>query len=482
MANRHLTVYSDGKSAPPPPLDPDAKRWRWSPDAKLLPAADGRYLVRNFATGTITEIESAEGRLLSQVSGLAFAFQIPVGVPPALVDRLAKRRVLLAPNELAAYEDGIRASVGRSLERTHGLIIMPTGKCNFRCTYCYESFEQGRMNEASADALAKAIERIASAQERFALAFFGGEPLMCPDLVLRFSRQAFRNLAGRGLPYAAGITTNGHYLTPELFAQLLDAGVVSYQITVDGDRSLHDRQRVTVKGGPTFDRIVGHLKHMAACKDDFSCTVRCNSRPQDLPLVMSLFDGDELAFLRGDPRFTIDLHTIWSSDRKEVVEAKAHDATCSSNAARPLDIYLYNRELEARGLRASAYRDAAAPLGMACYAGKPNWFVVGPDLTLYKCTVAFDRDDNHVGKILADGSFALDAAKNELWTGSNAQTDTSCGTCHLRVPCGGLACPLTRFTQGHKGCPAPKSIDRLRAWAMHRPTTHKRLTSDKQGE
>lgn len=110
------------------------------------------------------------------------------------------------------------------------------------------------------------------------------------------------------------------------------------------------------------------------------------------------------------------------------------------------------------------------PLSVACYAGKPNWFVVGPDLTLYKCTVVFDREDNRVGRVLPDGTFELDHAKNELWTGSNAQTDTSCGTCHLRVPCSGLACPLTRFTQGHKACPDHKSMERLRAWAINRPT------------
>lgn len=445
------------------------KRWRWSADAKLLPAANGRYLVRNFANGTLTEIDAAEGRLLSQISGLSIAFQIPTGVPPELVDRLSKRKVLLPPGEVDAYDEGVRASIGRALERTHGLIIIPTGKCNFRCTYCYETYEQGRMSELSAEALSNAIDRIASSAERFGLGFFGGEPLMHPDLVLRFSRQAFRLLAGRRLPYAAGVTTNAHYLTPELFEQLLDAGVVSYQITVDGDRALHDRQRVTVKGGPTFDRIIGHLKHMAASKDDFACTVRCNSHPADMPRVMALFEGDDLLFMRGDPRFKVDLHTIWSSDRKDVVGTAAPDSECGSGVTRPLDIYFYNRELEARGFRTNTFSSSTAPLSGACYAGKPNWFVVGPDLTLYKCTVAFDRDDNRVGKVLADGTFDLNQAKNDLWTGSNAQTDTSCGTCHLRVPCSGIACPLTRFSQGHKVCPPAKSIDRLRAWSAHRP-------------
>lgn len=469
MAPRHLPVYSNSQPSPLPPTAQDAKRWRWSADAKLLPSANGRYVVRNFANGTITEIDGPEGKLLSQISGLTFDFRIPLGVPPDLVDKLAKRKVLIAPGELREYDDSIRESIGRALQRSHGLIIMPTGKCNFRCTYCYESFEQGRMSEANAEALSKAIDRMASSAERFGLGFFGGEPLMCPDLVLRFSRQAFRNLSSRGLPFAAGITTNASYLKPELFEQLLDAGVVSYQITIDGDRELHDRQRVTVKGGPTFDRIVGHLRYMASTKDDFACAVRCNSRPEDMPRVMSLFEGDDLSFLRGDPRFMVDLHTIWASDRQDVVDAKPEDAACGAKAARPLDTYFYNKELEARGLRTSAYGNATSPLSMACYAGKPNWFVVGPDLTLYKCTVVFDRDDNRVGKVLPDGTFDIDQAKNELWTGSNAQTDTSCSTCHLRVPCSGLACPLTRFTQGHKACPAPKSIERLRAWSMHRP-------------
>src|SRR5689334_182141 len=188
MAPKHLTVYSDSKPAPLPPTDPDAKRWRWSADAKLLPAANGRYLVRNFANGTITEIDAAEGRLLSQVSGVTFAFQIPTGVPPELVDKLSRRKVLLAPGEVTAYDDGIRESIGRALERTHGLIIMPTGKCNFRCTYCYETYEQGRMSEASVEALSKAIDRISGSVERFGLGFFGGEPLMCSDLVLKIGR------------------------------------------------------------------------------------------------------------------------------------------------------------------------------------------------------------------------------------------------------------------------------------------------------
>jgi hypothetical protein len=115
MATRLLPLYSDSAPALIMSPDPGAARWRWSPDAKLLPSANGRYLVRNFANGTITEIDAAEGKLLSQISGLTFAFQMPVGVPPELVDKLAKRKVLLAPTTKKAFA---RRSAARSSART----------------------------------------------------------------------------------------------------------------------------------------------------------------------------------------------------------------------------------------------------------------------------------------------------------------------------------------------------------------------------
>jgi uncharacterized protein len=470
MATTHLKVISPSDLAAVDPLTNTATLWQWSPDAKLLPGSKGQYSVCNFANGSLSTIDNEQGRLLSRVSGISIPFRLPAGIDPELVDRLHRQGILLSTEQAADYEETIRARIARSLQNSYGLIVMPTEKCNYRCTYCYESFENGRMTEAAADSVALAIERIAGSVEYFSLGFFGGEPLMCADLVLRFSECAFRARAAKGLSYAAGITTNAHYLTPELFEQLLDVGVISYQITIDGDRGLHDTQRVTIAGAPTFDRIVGHLRAMAANPSKFSCTVRCNARPEDRDRVMALFEGEELRPLKDDPRFVVAMHQIWASDRKDVGGAPppAEDQGCSSQAAMPLDRFLYDRELERRGFRTNTFRRDTWGLASSCYAGKPNWFVVGPDLTLYKCTVVFDRDENRVGRVNADGTFTVDEAKQQLWTGSNALTDTSCGTCHLRVPCSGLACPLTRFSEGHKSCPEAKSVNRLRAWSQVR--------------
>jgi len=43
--------------------------------------------------------------------------------------------------------------------RAQELILLPTEKCNFRCTYCYEDFELGRMSDELPGSIEKFVER-----------------------------------------------------------------------------------------------------------------------------------------------------------------------------------------------------------------------------------------------------------------------------------------------------------------------------------
>ncbi|MEU0375645.1 hypothetical protein ABZ070_37330 [Streptomyces sp. NPDC006283] len=47
------------------------------------------------------------------------------------------------------------------------LIILPTEQCNFRCTYCYEQFEIGRMPDGIADAVCAFMDRRLPELDRF---------------------------------------------------------------------------------------------------------------------------------------------------------------------------------------------------------------------------------------------------------------------------------------------------------------------------
>jgi uncharacterized protein len=448
--------------------DSAAAAWRWNPDAKVVRSGEGAQAI-NYANGMVFSIPPPDTRVVAGLGGLAIPFRLPADLSADTARMLTALRFVLSAADYDRHEAETRQRIARALQHSHGFIIMPTEKCNLRCTYCYEAFEHGRMSNAHADAVCRAIEVTASRTDDFSLGFFGGEPLLCSDLVTRLSRLAFEIMSARGLPYAASVSTNGVLLTADLFGELLDVGVVSYQISIDGSRELHDRQRPTIGGGPTFDAIIRNLRHMQATDAQFAAVIRCNVAPRDHQHVLDLFQRGELAFVAGDHRFMVDIHHLWASDRVDMLPA-ADDVACSHEVSEGLDYYRLNRELERLGYSTVPYRGLPGLLGSACYAGKPNWFVIGPDLSLYKCTVVFDRPENRIGQVALDGTLSVDAAKNQLWTGSNAITDSGCASCHYRVPCGGIACPLTRFTDGSKTCPDIRNRDVLQQWVQFFPS------------
>lgn len=440
-----------------------APLWRWATDARVVRGDDNTGLAVNFATGSVVRLETAALDSVASISGLTFPVAAPDTLAPDVISALVDGGFLFPASDYANYDRDMVRSVAAMLEDTAGLIVMPTEKCNLRCTYCYESFEKGRMRPANVDAVKAAISRMADAHSDFSLGFFGGEPLLCSDIVLELSRHAFDARARRGRGYAAGITTNATLLKPELFRALLDAGVVSYQITLDGSRAVHDRQRVTVKGAGTFDEITARLIEMARSPLPYVCVLRCNVHDRDFDSVLALFDDGPLEALREDRRFIIDVHRIWQSDRKSIAAPSGSEG-CLSGQQQALDYFKLNAELERRGAATVPFASVPQALGKSCYAGKPNWFVVGADLSLYKCTVAFDHPVNRIGMLRADGSLAIDAERHARWIGSNLTSDAGCGSCYLRVPCGGIACPLTRFTNGAKGCPDLRQAAELARW------------------
>lgn len=451
--------------------------WRWNPDAKLAKSGPGAWVVVNYSTATSLTVSNAQGRLLAEISGLSVPFILPPNLDQNLVNRLVRARILLTADEFSEYEDLIKARLAAALRQSYGFIIMPTEKCNFGCDYCYESFSRGRMSEQAASALSKAIKRTAATAPQFSLAFFGGEPLLCPDLVLRFSQEAFEIMHSRGLPYTASIATNGSLLTASLFTKLVDSGVVCYQITLDGPPALHNQKRPLRGGGHTSDTVVQTLKYMASTDVKFSCVVRCNAHQSENGAALEYFMSDHVDFLRSDRRFVLDLHSIWASDRQELSSTTDKPTLCSSGLIDSIDYYAFNRELEQIGIATASYQSLPGILGKSCYAGKPNWFVVGADLALYKCTVVFDNEKNQLGRIADDGVLLIDSVKNTLWCGSNALTDCGCGGCHYRVPCGGIACPLTRFTSGNKSCPPVRTPSEFQRWADQRPFTSEHHTA-----
>ncbi|HEX7878776.1 MAG TPA: radical SAM protein [Candidatus Eisenbacteria bacterium] len=290
-------------------------------------------------------------------------------------------------------------------DRLH-LILMPTEACNLRCTYCYEDFRMGRMPEDVVAGVERLIERRASALSYLDISWFGGEPLAASDTVIRIMAHA-RDVAAAsaGLTVRSDMTTNAWYLTPTLFERLNDLGVVKYQVSFDGAAAVHDTRRVRKGGGPTFERLWGHLKAMKATDREFTVMLRLHVSADNLGSVAEFLELVRLD-LDGDRRFRIypKLLARWGGARdaalpvmsaaegKVVVESLRERAATAGIPLVPLD-----------------------PADTVCYAARSNAIVVRADGRLNKCTLALEAAENQVGRLRPDGRFDLDPARLLPW-------------------------------------------------------------------
>ncbi len=140
-----------------------------------------------------------------------------------------------------------------------------THACNLRCTYCYtgEKFAR-RMAPETADrgvdfALAEARRQGA---EHLEVVFFGGEPLLEPELLCRVADRATAGAGAGGLRVSFKTSTNGVLLTEPVLRDLARRRVF-VSISLDGDPAIQDRQRPDAAGrgsaarlGEAIDRLL----------------------------------------------------------------------------------------------------------------------------------------------------------------------------------------------------------------------------------
>ena len=96
----------------------------------------------------------------------------------------------------------------------------------------------------------------------YSLGFFGGEPLLHPEIIKRISttfRQEQLKFDNNG---SIGITTNGHLIDIEILKIFEDINIDFYQISIDGPKDTHNSQRKLANGKETYDRIIENIKNI----------------------------------------------------------------------------------------------------------------------------------------------------------------------------------------------------------------------------
>ena len=290
---------------------------------------------------------------------------------------------------------------------TLSLIIFPTEQCNFRCFYCYESFELGRMSPETVEAILKLVKKRASTLKQLNISWFGGEPLMAKDIVLYLSKE-FKKLSEKfNFTYTGHMTTNGYYLSDNLLETLVDLGVTSYQITLDGAKESHDKIRIMKNKKGSFDSIWNNLMSFKKIDSPFDIMLRIHYSPATIediknfaPLLVKTFDKDK--------RFSLFFRNVskLGGNNDDIL------STCNDNENEE-----YQKELSL--LAKDFNKDiniVSVESDYICYASKANSYMIRSDASIGKCTIALKEDVNNIGKLKFNGELELDENKFRLWS------------------------------------------------------------------
>lgn len=325
------------------------------------------------------------------------------------------------------------------------LILLPHENCNFRCSYCYESHKGGAMEPSVIQGLKNLVRNKASQCRSLDVRWFGGEPLLALNIIDELSNSFMESCDHNGIDYRSQITTNGYLLTPKVLDFLLKRKVKYFQITLDGPPKIHDRCRKLAGGGETFARIFENLLAMQKTEADFSVSVRVNFTEESLPEMQEFFSMMS-ENIGGDPRFGLYFRPVGKYGGPNDDEIKV----CEPSYARLIEMDLSQQYLE-MGYLDSVLRKSLQSHGQVCYASRESSLVVGADGKLYKCSVAFEDPENHVGYLMENGDLQINEERFALWV-SKKEAD-KCVSCPVVPLCQGKYCPRYAIREGKPVCP-----------------------------
>lgn len=308
-----------------------------------------------------------------------------------------------------------------------GLTLFPTEKCNFRCTYCYEDYTQGRMSEETVEGVKNLLTMRAPDLSLLNLSWFGGEPLLTKDILIDVLSHVKKLRENYGFRLISSATTNGYVLDEETFLVLGELGITDYQISFDGARDFHNVMRFINHPDRSFDKIWANVLLFNQLRKEGRLTngkilLRLHLHAEN---HASLLELSALIKKHLDPAFfSVLLKNIahLGGEHDHTFETVDHKSQTSAQRHRELMQLL-------QGFRPTDPNEEGA--GYVCYATMPNSFAIRSDGGLAKCTVALNSAKNQLGQLTKEGHFSFDEGKIVPWIRALQTLDKQIVACPL---------------------------------------------------
>jgi len=276
--------------------------------------------------------------------------------------------------------------------RNYRLTINPTLDCNMNCWYCtVAAAGANRPKKRMDDNVISNIKEYISflienkTVDGFFLDWFGGEPMLYfEDVIIPIATHVKDLTYKFKIPFTHHITSNGYLFNTENIEMINKISLNSFQITLDGNKSRHNKIRKHY-GNPTFDQIIKNINLICNRVENASITLRIN---YDRKTLMNV--SDIIPLINKNIRNKISISFI------KIFQLK------SLNGNENILLKKAKEEFENSGFNVDywAFRPKSF---FTCYSDKYAHAVINYDGNVYKCTARNYSEDVRVGTLKNNG-------------------------------------------------------------------------------
>ncbi|MEI8373479.1 MAG: SPASM domain-containing protein [Planctomycetota bacterium] len=420
----------------------ETKHLRASSYSNQVEIGDGNTLLFSGSTLCMDLVPAEYAKLLTQ--GTDFSFLSP-GEKKHLLKRghltdLTRGRELTEFRKTVGQVSEKIAKSNQKLAQANVSFIL-TYNCNLSCSYCYQntlpretrhhSMTGGLVDAFFSDCFPQLYPR---PPKHCTFTLFGGEPL------LPANREAITRILAHTRKFSSSridVTTNATTLPAMLDLIGPEKGKIqNVQVTLDGDRALHDETRIPISGSPTFKTMMGSIRQLLEVKAEVGIRVHLHpKRLESAERLVKYLQGEGLlghpnVFVYFSPINTFTSEQLSPGDL-EVFRRMFQDV--AAKASRPPSNFLFmNKFLKMQGKK-------VLPIARFCGLGSERFFVIDPLQDIYQCYEEAGHRERRIGSF-AGGKLRFFALKKK-YAKRQLLSLPECLRCSMALFCGG-GCPV----------------------------------------
>ncbi|WP_313381161.1 radical SAM/SPASM domain-containing protein [Proteiniphilum saccharofermentans] len=311
------------------------------------------------------------------------------------------------------------------------IMINTTLDCNLNCWYCYENrISKSYLNEDTIKAIKKNIEyEYQSARyNTLKVSFFGGEPLLYFEGVKKILDYAKEFCDNKEIALTTEFTTNATLINEEK-VDYLKSFNSSFQITLDGDRKVHNsiKKDILNPSTDTYQKTIEALRLINSKIPNRGVAVRVNFDNRALRKIDEIIN--DIDFMDRKSTFVI-LKKVWQIPTNKVDRELLHSAIQKFFDKKfLLDYYIM-------------------PKGYLCFAERQRHTLFNYDGKVFKCSTVSSFDEKEsLGKLnFETGQIKWDLTKMANWFKDITQKE--CEECKWFPACFG---PCNKQLLAHTG-------------------------------